>query len=199
MRTVFSIIQTLIGIIIYLPHILIFISQPTVTKRFIISDLYAKETGNSHDTFSINTLKPSVLILLSRYLLTDSYFQALFFYRLRKCKLRHILYHRHFSLEIPLDTEIGYGLKYDHPFSTILNAKRIGNYCRIKNNITIGNKNDDESLRPVLEDNVYIGAGAIIIGRITIGARSIIGAGAVVTKSVPQNSVVVGNPARLIS
>ena len=86
----------------------------------------------------------------------------------------------------------------DHPFSTILNARKIGNNCRIKNNITIGNKNDDESLRPILGNNVYVGAGAIIIGKITIGDNVIIGAGTVITKDLPSNAIIVGNPARII-
>lgn len=53
--------------------------------------------------------------------------------------------------------------------------------------------------RPVtIEDDVWIGTRSIILPGVTIGSGAIIGAGAVVTKSVPPNSVVGGNPARLI-
>lgn len=45
-------------------------------------------------------------------------------------------------------------------------------------------------------DNVFVGAGAVVLPRLTIGENAIVGAGAVVTRDVPANSVVVGNPAR---
>lgn len=50
----------------------------------------------------------------------------------------------------------------------------------------------------VIEDDVLIGANAIILKGVHIGARSIIGAGSVVTKDVPEDCVVVGNPAKVI-
>lgn len=53
--------------------------------------------------------------------------------------------------------------------------------------------------RPVtIEDNVWIGAGAIVLPGVTIGCNSVIGAGSVVTRSVPANVVAVGNPCRVI-
>lgn len=49
-----------------------------------------------------------------------------------------------------------------------------------------------------IEDKVWIGAGAIILGGVTIGTGSVIGAGSVVTKDIPPNTVAAGNPARVI-
>jgi putative colanic acid biosynthesis acetyltransferase WcaB len=51
---------------------------------------------------------------------------------------------------------------------------------------------------PVIMNNVDVGSNAVIIGDIVIGDGAIIGAGAVVTKSVPARAVVAGNPARII-
>ena len=50
----------------------------------------------------------------------------------------------------------------------------------------------------VIEDDVWIGAHSIILKGVTIGARSIIGAGSVVTKSIPADCVAAGNPCRVI-
>ncbi len=50
----------------------------------------------------------------------------------------------------------------------------------------------------IIEDNVWIGGGAIILPGLTIGLNAVVGAGAVVTKNVPKNTVVAGNPARII-
>lgn len=50
----------------------------------------------------------------------------------------------------------------------------------------------------VIEDNVWLGGGAIVLPGVTIGENSVIGAGAVVTKDIPANVVAVGNPARVI-
>jgi maltose O-acetyltransferase len=55
------------------------------------------------------------------------------------------------------------------------------------------------SCRPIrIEEDVWIGAGAIVLPGVTIGARSVIGAGSVVTRDIPPDSVAVGNPARVI-
>lgn len=86
-----------------------------------------------------------------------------------------------------------------HAYATIINAKRIGNNFSCRQCTTIGNKQDGRNdLIPIIGDNVTVGANAIIIGPITIGNNVVIGAGAVVTKDIPDNSVVVGNPARII-
>lgn len=50
----------------------------------------------------------------------------------------------------------------------------------------------------VLEDNVWIGAGAIVLAGVKIGENSVVGAGSIVTKDVPKNTVVAGNPAKII-
>ncbi|WP_305847127.1 DapH/DapD/GlmU-related protein, partial [Zoogloea sp. LCSB751] len=56
-----------------------------------------------------------------------------------------------------------------------------------------------ETALPVtIEDRVWIGGGAILLPGVTIGRRAIIGAGAVVTRDIPADSVAVGNPARVI-
>ena len=57
----------------------------------------------------------------------------------------------------------------------------------------------DKNLYPVIGNNVYIGAGAVILGAIRIGDNSAIGANSVVTKDVPANARVVGAPARIIN
>jgi maltose O-acetyltransferase len=50
----------------------------------------------------------------------------------------------------------------------------------------------------VIEDNVWIGGGAILLPGVTVGRNAVVGAGAVVSRDVPANTVVVGNPARVI-
>jgi serine O-acetyltransferase len=72
----------------------------------------------------------------------------------------------------------------------------IGKNVNISQGVTIGRT---LSGYPVIGNNVYIGAGAIIIGDITVGNNVAIGAGAVVTKSVPDNCCVAGVPAKIIS
>lgn len=60
-------------------------------------------------------------------------------------------------------------------------------------------RRDGAIAKPItVERNVWIAAGAIVIGGVTIGENSVVAAGAVVTKSVPPNSLVGGNPARVI-
>lgn len=62
----------------------------------------------------------------------------------------------------------------------------------------MGNKTDGSGDIPTIGNNVFVGANVVIIGNITIGDNVIIGAGAVVTKNVPSNCIVVGNPARVL-
>jgi maltose O-acetyltransferase len=50
----------------------------------------------------------------------------------------------------------------------------------------------------VIEENVWIGGSAILLPGVTVGRNAVVGAGAVVTRNVPANTVVVGNPARVI-
>lgn len=91
--------------------------------------------------------------------------------------------------------DIGGGLYIQHGFSTIISARKIGENCRIYQQVTIGYKGE---FAPVLEDNVSVTCGAKVLGDVTMHANSLAAAGAVVVKDVPENAIVAGVPAKII-
>ncbi|KFC39650.1 serine acetyltransferase [Elizabethkingia anophelis] len=95
----------------------------------------------------------------------------------------------------------GPGLKIYHYGSIIVNPKsKIGKNCTIHGNCCIGSKGILPDDSPIIGDNVDIGQGAQILGRITIADGVRIGAGSIVTKSVfEENVTIVGIPAKIIS
>jgi serine acetyltransferase len=89
-------------------------------------------------------------------------------------------------------------LKLPHPYGvTIGDGTIIGRRCVIYQNVTVGTA-DDSPQYPILEDEVVIGANAVVIGPIRVGRGATVGAGAVVVKDVPPGATVVGNPGRVI-
>lgn len=126
-------------------------------------------------------------------------FAFLFFWRIRK---RNHFTKSTFTPDIPCkifgSTKIEGGLICFHPYATVINAKSIGKNFQFRNCLTIGNKHDDNRLLPTIGSDVTVGANVVIIGDITIGDNVIVGAGSVVVKSIPSNSVVAGNPARIL-
>ena len=103
---------------------------------------------------------------------------------------------RNFGVEIAPRMDVGGGLYIAHPVGTVIYARRIGKNCTIIHNVTIGMRN--EYAFPDIGDNVFVGAGARILGGIRIGNNARIGANAVVLDDVPDGATVVGIPARVI-
>jgi putative colanic acid biosynthesis acetyltransferase WcaB len=107
------------------------------------------------------------------------------------------------NVEIPAKTHIGPGFKLRHGQGLVIHpGTLIGANVSLRHNTTIGNKNDQSgqsSRAPIIEDNADIGCHVVIIGPVTIGENAVIGAGSVVVKDIPANSVAVGNPAKVIA
>ncbi len=130
-------------------------------------------------------------------------FRTLFYHRI-KCggllgnvavRLASIVF-RPLSTLILYTREIGPGLIIQHGLCTIIAARRIGAGCWISQQVTIGYTNDTDC--PILGDNVRVGCGAKILGRVTVGNNVKVGANAVVVKDVPDNCTVVGVPAQIV-
>jgi putative colanic acid biosynthesis acetyltransferase WcaB len=99
------------------------------------------------------------------------------------------------GIELPWGTRVGRRLRIEHGVGLVVNAYTvIGDGVILRQNVTIGN-NGTKLECPSIGDGVDVGAGAVILGDIVIGARARIGANAVVVKSVNAGAVAVGVPA----
>ena len=104
------------------------------------------------------------------------------------------------GIEIHPGAKICDSLFIDHGMGVVIGeTAEVGCHVTIYHGVTLGGVSLEKGKRhPTIEDNVVIGAGAKVLGNITIGAGSRIGANAVVVRSVPPNSVVVGVPGQVV-
>jgi serine O-acetyltransferase len=100
------------------------------------------------------------------------------------------------GIEMPCEVEVGKNFVIDHFGGIIISGyARFGDNCRIRNGCVVGLARTDDPCAPMIGDNVDIGAGAKLLGRIRIGNNVSIGANAVVLCDVPDNCIAVGVPA----
>jgi serine O-acetyltransferase len=104
------------------------------------------------------------------------------------------------GIEIHPGATIGRFFFIDHGMGVVIGeTAEIGDYVTLYHGVTLGGTSLNKVKRhPTLEDHVVVGAGAKVLGAITIGANSRIGANAVVVKSTPPDSVVVGVPGQIV-
>jgi serine O-acetyltransferase len=101
-----------------------------------------------------------------------------------------------YGLEIRPGADIAGGLYIAHPIGTVIMVNRIGRNCSIIAAVTIGMRN--EYAFPTIGDDVFIGAGARVLGNIHIGDGAVIGANAVAIDDIPAGATAVGIPAKVV-
>lgn len=128
------------------------------------------------------------------------------FYRMKLgpvAKLMSLLNFFLFGIEIAVRCPIGKGLFLPHTQGTVIGAWAIGENATIFQGVTLGAKELDfsyrESSRPIVQDGVTIGSGAKVLGGLTLGLGSRVGANAVVLNDVAPGLLAVGVPAKAIA
>ncbi|MBI9070042.1 MAG: serine acetyltransferase [Melioribacteraceae bacterium] len=167
----------------------------------IKTDLYRYDGKKDFKTFLYYLLvqygfQLSLLYRIAYYYLANGKKIRLFFFK----TLLRILCIIH-STDLHLPTKIGKGIFISHSFGMAISGyAEIGDYCNISHQVTIGRASRGGKIGvPKIGNKVYIGPGVVMIGNIKIGNNVAIGANAVVTKDVPDNAVVAGVPAKILS
>ena len=160
--------------------------------KLIKSDRY-RHSGKMETSFSIilRNLKPYS-------------FSLLFWLRLSQyngwmspfCNYMYLRARRKSQVQLSPKTKIGYGLLLGHVSCIVVNSRTIiGNNVNLSQFLSIGTNHKTPA---IIGDNVYIGPNVCIVEDVKIGNNSSIGAGAVVTKDVPENASVAGVPAKVL-
>jgi serine O-acetyltransferase len=104
------------------------------------------------------------------------------------------------GIEIHPGAKIGKGLFIDHGMGVVIGeTTEIGDHVTIYQGVTLGGTGKEKGKRhPTIGDGAIIATGAKVLGSITVGKKAKVGAGAVVIRSVPDNSTVVGVPGRVV-
>ena len=161
-----------------------FLAYAVAPQRAVI-DIDLKVWMREHQLYG------STVLGLHTLLVEHQAFRNLFYYRVKK-PLSFLLR----EVYPPLPTlwlnakEIGPGLFIQHGEGARINGERIGAYCWVNQQVTIGYSNKTD--RPVLHDHVRVGPGARIFGAVTVGEGTTVGANAVIVKDVPAHCTVVG-------
>lgn len=169
------------------------------TKQLISSDL--RRYGSNKSMLKI-LLSPSFHYTGFKFLYfwrkasapNNHIFQKLLY----KAVVRRLSYK--YGFQIPLSTEIGKGFYIGHFGPIVINKNAtIGRNCNITHSVTIGRTNRGNLKgSPHLGDHVWIGTGAVIVGKIKIGNNVLIAPNSFVNVDVPDNSLVFGNPSKII-
>lgn len=177
----------------FIPADLMYILAPN--RKVIEADITRNFEEIPYKTAGIKALNFSLLFMKP--------FRNVFYYRVQKSI---ILKHLSKLLLPPIDSieiygDIDSGLRIFHGYS-VVSSFRAGTNLTIRQGVTIGkgdvNQDDSEHNTPTIGNNVNFMVNAIAFGGIHIGDNVIVSAGAVVTKDVPDNCVVAGNPAEII-
>jgi serine O-acetyltransferase len=166
-------------------------------SKLIRADLYRHDGLCGFAGFCRGLLRPGF-----RYSLVMRLMAA----RRRPSPLRFILrvlkrrYRFKYGFEINPEARIGEGfLLTDHCGPVVIGPVEIGKLCSVAHNVTIGRAyKNGEIGRPTLGDRVWVGAGAVLVGRIAIGTDVLIAPNAFVNFDVPDHSLVIGNPGKII-
>lgn len=176
--------------LLVLPHLLVFRISAINVKRNIQEDIDEMNRRNG------------ICEGLAFYLIHFKPYRNIFYYRVKRMTrwLSKLLPEYELFYISPSVQSIGGGIYVlNHPYGTIINCSKIGKNFTVCQLTTIGNgRHGRNDLIATIGDNVSLGANVNIIGKITIGNNVLVGAGSVVVKDVPNNCVVVGNPARVV-
>ena len=97
------------------------------------------------------------------------------------------------------EAKLGEGFYLYHRGTVIIGPVLVGKNCSVSHNVTIGRAYKEGILgRPTLGDNVWIGPGVVIVGKIHIGNNVLLAPNSFVNFDVPDNSLVIGNPGKII-
>ena len=167
-------------------------------KIFIFQkDLY-RWYGEQGESFKNRMFRPIDIKYLCTFRKVQSckspLFKIYYKFKLRNLSLKS-------QIQIPSTTQIGEGFYIGHSGRIIINPKAVlGKNINIATGVTIGQENRGKRAGvPTISDNCWIGTNAVIVGNITIGSDVLIAPLSFVNFDVPDHSIVIGNPAKIIS
>ncbi|PEW95841.1 hypothetical protein CN446_14795 [Bacillus cereus] len=150
----------------------------------------------------LNMLKNFILSLLyTNYRAVSLYRLSSWFYRKNMRTMAYVTKSINISLngcDISPAAKIGKNITFCHTVGVVIGeGVVIGDNLRIYQNVTLGTKDGRNPEYPTVGDNVTLFAGCVIAGSVEVGSDSTVGANSVVLKSIPQNSMAIGIPAKI--